>query len=112
MEIGGRWRRWSGQRKIHSGKLALRPRHEGGGNSVYKSSVPRSLDTRPDPEREAWVAKEWTESPEGVSNYLVRSCLKCVVRMETTSGLGIFGLALLGPHTNEIRHEEAGGWSG
>ena len=28
--------------------------------------------------------------------------------METTSGLGIFGLALLGPHTNEIRHEEAG----
>ena len=45
---------------------------------------------------------------QGVSNYLVHSCSKHVVRMETTSGLGIFGLALLGPHTNEIRHEEAG----
>ena len=30
------------------------------------------------------------------------------VRMETTSGLEIFGWALFGPHSNEIRHEEAG----
>ena len=28
--------------------------------------------------------------------------------METTSGLGVFGWALCGPHTKGIRREEAG----
>ena len=41
----------------------FKPQRECCGNNVSKSPVPRFLDTRPGPEREAWVAMEWTESP-------------------------------------------------
>lgn len=46
-------------------KLVLKPQRECCGNNVYKSSVSGFLDTRPDPEREAWVAMGWIESSEG-----------------------------------------------
>ena len=108
MEIGRRRGWWSGQGKIRGSNLALKPQREGCGNDVYKSSVPGILDTRPDPEREALVATEWTESSEGVSNYFVRSGSKGAVGIETASFLGIFSWALFGPRINETRHEEDG----
>ena len=79
---------WTGQDPRQ--QVVLKPQREGCRYYVYKSSVPGFLDTRPDPEREAWVVMEWTESPEGVSNYFVRSGSKDAVGIETTSGLGIF----------------------
>ncbi|KAF9649777.1 glutathione synthase [Thelephora ganbajun] len=91
-------------------KLVLKPQREGGGNNVYKSSIPRFLDTLPLAEREAWIAMELIETPKGIDNHLVRagSGSQGAVKAETISELGIFGWALFGPGAKEIKHEEAG----
>ena len=91
-------------------KLVLKPQREGGGNNVYKSSIPGFLDTLPSIEREAWVAMELIETPKGVKNYLVRagSGSQGAVKTETISELGIFGWALFGPGAKNVKHEEAG----
>jgi len=91
-------------------KLVLKPQREGGGNNVYRSSIPGFLDTLPTAEREAWIAMELIETPKGVINYLVRagSGSQGAMRTETISELGIFGWALFGPGAKEIKHEEAG----
>ena len=91
-------------------KLVLKPQREGGGNNVYKSSIPGFLDTLPIAEREAWIAMELIETPKGVNNYLVRagSGSQGAFKTETISELGIFGWALFGPGAREIKHEEAG----
>lgn len=91
-------------------KLVLKPQREGGGNNVYKSSIPGFLDTLPIAEREAWIAMELIETPKGVNNYLVRAGSGSLgaVKTETTSELGIFGWALFGPGAKKIKHEEAG----
>ena len=91
-------------------KLVLKPQREGGGNNVYKSSIPGFLDTLPLIEREAWIAMELIETPKGVDNYLVRagSGSQGAVKMETISEVGTFGWALFGPGAKEVKHEEAG----
>ena len=91
-------------------KLVLKPQREGGGNNVYKSSIPGFLDTLPVAEREAWIAMELIETPKGVMNYLVRAGSGSLgaVKTETISELGIFGWALFGPGAKEIKDEEAG----
>lgn len=91
-------------------KLVLKPQREGGGNNVYKSSIPGFLDTLPLAEREAWIAMELIETPKGVNNYLVRagSGSQDAVMTETISELGIFGWALFGPGAVAVKHEEAG----
>jgi len=91
-------------------KLVLKPQREGGGNNVYKSSIPGFLDTLPLVEREAWIAMELIETPKGVNNYLVRagSGSQGAIKTETISELGIFGWALFGPGAKEVKHEEAG----
>jgi len=91
-------------------KLVLKPQREGGGNNVYKSSIPGFLDNLPLIEREAWIAMELIETPKGVNNYLVRagSGSQGAVKTETISELGIFGWALFGPGAKEVKHEEAG----
>lgn len=98
--------------KARSGaeKLVLKPQREGGGNNVYKSSIPDFLDALPLAEREAWIAMELIETPRGVNNYLVRagSGSQGAVRTETISELGIFGWALFGPRAGTVKHEEAG----
>ena len=93
-----------------AGKLVLKPQREGGGNNVYKSSIPEFLDALPLAEREAWIAMELIETPKGVNNYLVRagSGSQGAVKTETISELGIFGWALFGPGAKVVKHEEAG----
>ena len=96
--------------RLTAERLVLKPQREGGGNNVYKSSIPGFLDTLPTVEREAWIAMELIETPKGVSNYLVRagSGSQGAVKTETISELGIFGWALFGPGAKEVKHEEAG----
>lgn len=91
-------------------KLVLKPQREGGGNNVYKSSIPGFLDALPLAEREAWIAMELIETPKGVNNYLVRagSGSEGSVKTETISELGIFGWALFGPGAKAVKHEEVG----
>jgi glutathione synthetase len=87
-------------------KLVLKPQREGGGNNIYKSSIPGFLDALPPAEREAWVAMELIETPKGVENRLVRAGSGS--QGETISELGIFGWALFGPGAKDIKHEEVG----
>ena len=90
--------------------LVLKPQREGGGNNIYKSSIPQFLDALPVAEREAWVAMELIKTPKGVKNDLTRagSGSQGAVETETISELGIFGWALFGPSARKIKHEEAG----
>ena len=96
--------------RLAAEKLVLKPQREGGGNNIYRSSIPGFLDTLPVAERKAWIAMELIETPKGVNNYLVRagSGSRGAVKTETISELGIFGWALFGPGAKKIKHEEAG----
>ena len=96
--------------RLAAEKLVLKPQREGGGNNVYKSSIPGFLDKLPLVEREAWIAMELIETPKGVNNYLVRagSGSQGAIKTETISELGTFGWALFGPDAKELKHEEAG----
>jgi glutathione synthetase len=76
-------------------ELVLKPQREGGGNNIYKGSIPGFLDRLEENEREAWIAMELIKVPKGMENYLVRSGSQ-VVKCPTVSELGTFGWALFG----------------
>lgn len=91
-------------------QLVLKPQREGGGNNVYKESIPEFLDTLPPPEREAWIAMELITPPEGVGNYLVRAGdanEQHPVKTNIVSELGVFGWCLFG---GEAIQEKEVGW--
>jgi glutathione synthase len=91
-------------------RLVLKPQREGGGNNVYKSSIPPFLDTLPVDEREVWIAMELINTPNWLGNYLVRagSGTGGAVKTEVVSELGIFGWALFGPEAKGIKEKEVG----
>lgn len=90
--------------------LVLKPQREGGGNNVYKDSIPGFLDDLPKAEREAWIAMELIRPPEGVGNWLVKAGggTEGRVKGDVVSELGIYGWALFGEGGKV--NEEAGGW--
>jgi hypothetical protein len=89
--------------------LVLKPQREGGGNNVYKSSIPDFLDGLPPRERAAWIAMELIAPPEDTGSYLVRagSGAEGAVKTEVVSELGVFGWALFGKE-KEVQEKEAG----
>ncbi|KAG6902416.1 hypothetical protein C0995_000342 [Termitomyces sp. Mi166 len=89
--------------------LVLKPQREGGGNNVYKDSIPPFLNKLPPQERQAWIAMELIVPPTGTGNYLVRAGggNQAPVKVEVVSELGIFGWALFGTHV-DIRQKEVG----
>ncbi|KIJ45949.1 hypothetical protein M422DRAFT_165874 [Sphaerobolus stellatus SS14] len=78
--------------------LVLKPQREGGGNNVYKESIPEFLDGLKNADREAWIAMELIRPPEGIHNWLVRAGGGSAgrVKADVVSELGIFGWALFG----------------
>ncbi|KAG6829442.1 hypothetical protein H0H87_011397 [Tephrocybe sp. NHM501043] len=88
--------------------LVLKPQREGGGNNVYKDSIPTFLDQLPPNERQAWIAMELIVPPNGTGNYLIRAGggNQPVAKVEVVSELGIFGWALFG--RVGLRQSEAG----
>jgi glutathione synthase len=90
--------------------LVLKPQREGGGNNVYKESIPGFLDELPRAEREAWIAMELIRPPQGLGNWLVRAGggTEGRVRGDVVSELGIYGWALFGGPGNVKQNE--GGW--
>ncbi|KAF8230028.1 glutathione synthase [Tricholoma matsutake] len=93
----------------HAHTLVLKPQREGGGNNVYKDSIPVFLDKLPLHERQAWIAMELIVPPESTGNYLVRAggADKAAVQVDVVSELGIFGWALFGG-PGEVLEKEAG----
>jgi glutathione synthase len=94
----------------HAHTLVLKPQREGGGNNVYKDSVPTFLDALAPHERQAWIAMELIVPPTGTGNYLVRAggADKAAVKVDVASELGIFGWALFGGPSGEVYEKEAG----
>lgn len=89
--------------------LVLKPQREGGGNNIYKESIPPFLDKLPPKERQAWIAMELIVPPEGTGNYLVRAGGEATVKTGVVSELGIFGWALFGDPSMGVR-EKGAGW--
>ncbi|KAG6820122.1 hypothetical protein H0H93_005128 [Arthromyces matolae] len=89
--------------------LVLKPQREGGGNNVYKDSIPLFLDQLPPKERQAWIAMELIVPPNGAGNYLVRAGggNQAVIKVDVVSELGIFGWALFGSDV-DTRQEQVG----
>jgi glutathione synthase len=94
----------------HSHTLVLKPQREGGGNNVYKDSIPDFLNKLPRQERQAWIAMELIVPPESTGNYLVRAggADKAAVKVDVVSELGIFGWALFGGPAGEVSEKEVG----
>lgn len=94
----------------HAHSLVLKPQREGGGNNVYKDSIPAFLDKLPPQERQAWIAMELIVPPEGTGNYLVRAggADKTAIKLDVVSELGIFGWALFGSPSREVLEKEVG----
>ena len=93
-----------------SERLVLKPQREGGGNNVYRSSIPSFLETLPKEERAAWIAMRLIKTPQGLGNYLVRAggAQEGAVRAEVVSELGVFGWALFGGRDGGVEEREVG----
>ena len=91
-------------RRAH--ELVLKPQREGGGNNVYRGSIPPFVARLPRHERVAWIAMELIRPPRGVGAYLVRPGVGRV-RARAMSELGVFGWALFGDG-REVREEQVG----
>ncbi|KAK7689952.1 hypothetical protein QCA50_006592 [Cerrena zonata] len=93
--------------------LVLKPQREGGGNNVYKESIPSFLDNLAKSEREAWIAMKLIAAPTDMGNYLVRAGggTEGAVKSEVISEFGIFGWALFG-RTDDQEHikDKEVGW--
>ncbi|KDQ49237.1 hypothetical protein JAAARDRAFT_143710 [Jaapia argillacea MUCL 33604] len=111
-DSGAEAKETSGVRKAReqASSLVLKPQREGGGNNVYKSSIPPFLDHLPPRERQAWIAMELIVPPEGLGNYLIRagSGSEGGVKADVVSELGIFGWALFGDPSVEVKEKEIG----
>ncbi|KAG5641608.1 hypothetical protein DXG03_004645 [Asterophora parasitica] len=91
--------------------LVLKPQREGGGNNVYKDSIPSFLDTLPPKERQSWIVMELIVPPNGTGNYLIRAggANQAALKVDVVSELGIFGWALFGGKDEDIT-EKGAGW--
>lgn len=94
-------------RDRHS-QLVLKPQREGGGNNIYKSSIPAFLETLPDKEREAWIAMELITPPDGSKNWLLKAGEDQAALKDVVSELGIFGWAVFGD--DSPIQEDTAGW--
>ncbi|KAG8738201.1 hypothetical protein FRC10_007137 [Ceratobasidium sp. 414] len=79
--------------------LVLKPQREGGGNNIYRNSIPpflKGLESNLD-EARAWIAMELIRPPaSGSENYLVGAGSAKATKKETVSELGVFGWSLFG----------------
>jgi hypothetical protein len=95
-----------------SSNLVLKPQREGGGNNVYRDSIPpflKTLESNLD-EARAWIAMELIRPPiSGNENYLVGAGSAKPVRKEAVSELGVFGWSLFGGPDNSVQ-EKTVGW--
>lgn len=92
--------------------LVLKPQREGGGNNVYRDSIPpflKNLESNLD-EARAWIAMELIKPPtSGNENYLVGAGSTKAVKKEAVSELGVFGWSLFGGVDKSV-DERTVGW--
>jgi glutathione synthase len=86
----------------------LKPQREGGGNNIYRSSIPTFLRSMSDTEWKRWVLMELIQSPAAARNTVLRSDGQ-VLSGHVIGELGIFG-TILWNRDGTILHNKEGGW--
>jgi len=91
--------------------LVVKPQREGGGNNIYRESIPPFLDQLDHRDRKAWIAMEMIETPV-VEGLMVRAGTGKVAQGPIISELGVFGWALFGGSMadKEFKQGEDAGW--
>jgi glutathione synthase len=91
----------------------LKPQREGGGNNVYRGSIPPFLKSIPESQWKQYVLMELIQPPTEAKNTVLRSDGQ-VVSGKVISELGIFGTCLFrnknDSKTLEILHNTEGGY--
>lgn len=96
-------------------RFVLKPQREGGGNNIYRHSIPPFLDNLASldasrseeggaKEREGYILMDLIEVPKGVESVMVRAGSGIAARGEAVSELGIYGYALF----ESTSHREKG----
>ena len=86
----------------------LKPQREGGGNNVYRSSIPGFLQSIPEAEWKRWVLMELIQPPKAARNTVLRSD-GAVLSGNVVGELGTFGTILWNVDGKVLRNEQ-GGW--
>lgn len=86
----------------------LKPQREGGGNNIYKSSIPEFLHSIPETEWKRWVLMELIQPPSAAKNTVLRSD-GAVLSGGVVGELGVFGTILWNDDGKILRNEQ-GGW--
>ncbi|KIR43083.1 glutathione synthetase [Cryptococcus deuterogattii 99/473] len=95
-------------------RFVLKPQREGGGNNIYRESIPpflKSLAATPVAEgepdkKEGYILMELIQPPQKLENWLVRGGEGKPRKGEVVSELGVYGVALFGGE--ETLNERAG----
>ncbi|QRV92085.1 glutathione synthase, ATP-binding domain protein [Ceratobasidium sp. AG-Ba] len=91
--------------------LVLKPQREGGGNNVYRDSIPpflKGLESNLE-EARAWIAMELIRPPlSGSGNYLVGAGSATALKKEAVSELGVFGWSLFGGSDQSVQESTVG----
>lgn len=79
-------------------RFVMKPQREGGGNNIYRDSIPPALDAMKDREVEGYILMELIKPP-AVSNIMVRGGTGQGMQGEVISELGCYGVALFNQKT-------------
>ncbi|WVO16558.1 glutathione synthetase [Cryptococcus depauperatus] len=96
-------------------RFVLKPQREGGGNNIYRQSIPPFLEKlsqnagqeeAPD-KREGYILMELIEPPQRVQNWLLRGGENKPRKVDVISELGVYGVSLF-EDNKSIINKEAG----
>ena len=90
--------------------LVVKPQREGGGNNIYRDSIPDFVASLPQGDREAWIAMRLIDVPDTAS-LLIKTGAEAASRVSTVNELGIFGWSLFLENETGVELSEAeAGW--
>ncbi|KAB8237647.1 glutathione synthase [Aspergillus alliaceus] len=87
----------------------LKPQREGGGNNIYKETIPDFLRSIPESEWKRWILMELIRPPPEAKNVALRSDGE-VLSGNVIGELGVYGTILWDQAGGKISHNEQGGW--
>jgi glutathione synthase len=91
----------------HSEHYVLKPQREGGGNNIYRSSIPRFLESLPDESYyNAYILMELIRTPRVVNSFVREGK---VVTGEVVGELGVYG-TILWDNCGKVHMNEEAGW--
>jgi glutathione synthase len=88
-------------------RYVIKPQREGGGNNIYKQSIPEFLDNLPEEQLAAYILMELIE-PNESENMILRE--GSIYSGNVVSELGIFGAVLWDTKTGESLLNSIPGW--